>query len=72
MIYRPPLRDELLDAYRSMPLLDGSFVVSLLYCPPSKVAAYESQWREWLKTHDRRLWPEWVDQWAQRKKMQAR
>lgn len=68
--YRPPLTGELLEAYQSMPQLDG-YVVSLFYTPPSKVAGYEVQWREWIRTHDKRLWPEWIDRWAQVKKRAA-
>lgn len=67
-MYRTPLSEEALEAFKTMPLLDGAYVVSLFYCPRQKLAAYEEKWREWLRTHDKRFWPVWVDKWAQHKK----
>jgi hypothetical protein len=69
--YLPPLAGELLDAYVSMPTLNGH-VISLFYTPPGRLAAYEEQWRQWLSGHPRHLWPEWVDQWSIYRNAQAK
>jgi hypothetical protein len=71
MKYLPPLTGDLLEAYSSMPKLDGH-VVSLFYTPEGRVPAYEQQWRKWLSEHSRHLWPEWVDQWSAHRKVQQK
>ena len=72
MKYRTPLLGELLDAYLSMPKTRDGHVVSLFYCPPGQLAAYEAQWHDWVTTHPKRLWPEWVEPWAAKRTAQAK
>lgn len=69
--YMPPLKDNLLRAWQTMPLLDGH-AVSLFYTPPHRLEAYEKEWSAWLKATDRFLWPDWCERWGEEKKRKSR
>jgi hypothetical protein len=68
MNYRTPMTPEEHAAYLSMPKTAYGSVVSLFYVPLGQVAAYEAQWHDWLATHPKRLWPEWIKPWADAKR----
>jgi hypothetical protein len=72
MKYSTPLRGTWLDAYLSMPKTRDGHVVSLFYCPPGQLAAYEAAWRDWLAKTPKWLWPEWVEPWAAKRTAQAK
>jgi hypothetical protein len=52
----------------TMPTTKDGYVVSLFYVPARDVEAYEVEWRAWLAKNPRRLWPAWVDAWAEHRK----
>jgi len=63
--------DEVLDAYKSMPLY-GGYTVALDYVKAKDVAAMESMWRDWCRVTPKHLWPVWLDGWKERKAMRER
>lgn len=72
MYYQLPLSEVARSAYLSMPKDDDGFVKSLFYIPPGRLAKQEAAWRDWLRVHPKHEWPTWIEQWARRKKQQAR
>jgi hypothetical protein len=67
--YLPPLTDELSKAHQSMPKFRATgMVLSLFYIDdPRHRDDYEARWREWAKSTPRRLWPDWLERWADQK-----
>ena len=72
MKYATPLKGDFEAAYLSMPKNRDGHVVSLFYVPRGQLAAYEQQWRDWLAEHPKRLWPDWVDAWAEKRTRELR
>jgi len=57
------------EAWRSLPTTADGMVKDLRYVPRgTQQDAYEVQWREWCRTHDRKWWPVWLFDWAAQKK----
>lgn len=71
MRYRVPMTDEEKAAYASMPLNKFGNVVALPYVPDGQVREYEARWREWLTRTPKTLWPEWVGNWANVKRIRG-
>lgn len=62
------MTDEQLKLRESMPTTADGYIMSLFYIPPGQIDAYEAQWREWATKHPRRVWPAWLDAWAEKRK----
>ncbi len=62
------LHPDYLKTLQSMPRTAAGHVMDLHHVPQGQVESYETAWREWCKTHDRKLWPEWLHKWAETKK----
>jgi hypothetical protein len=52
---------------KDFPRFNG-YVMALEYVPKNKRKAYEDAIREWCKTHEKRMWPDWIVQWPDTKK----
>lgn len=66
------LHPDYLEALKSMPRNQHGHIVDLHYVPRGQLAAYEQAWREWCRTHDRKVWPMWLHKWAEGKKRASR
>ena len=66
------LNPSYLEALKTMPRMADGMVKDLHYVPKNQVEAYEAAWREWCKTHDRKVWPLWLHKWAETKKREKR
>jgi len=63
--YMPPLTAEQLEVYQTMPTDANGHVRAIqTFDYPKARDSAEVQWREWCRTHDRRWWPDHLDQWA--------
>jgi len=69
--YRLPLTQDYFSAYLSMPETSTGVVMSMFYVPSGERESYQRKWRDWLGSHDKRYWPEWVEPWGLHCKQQA-
>ena len=60
--------DDVLAAYKAMPLNRAGVCVGLTHCPDKDVPSQEAAWRAWCEQTPRRLWPVWIDTWADTKR----
>ena len=69
MNYLPPLDAEHAKAHQSMPKFRGTgMVISLFYIDNQRHREeYEAAWRAWAKATPKRLWPAWLERWADQK-----
>lgn len=44
------------------------FTKALEYVPKRERAAYEDQWRDWCRKHDKKDYPQWILDWPETKK----
>jgi hypothetical protein len=63
--------DDTRAAFQSMPLNRYGVCVGLPHTPDKDVPAAEKQWREWCAKTPKRLWPAWIDGWADTKRMRG-
>ena len=65
-----PWSEETRAAYAAMPKYRG-YVQSLHFTADRDVPAMEGEWREWCKRHPRVLWPTWLDNWKDAKRLRG-
>jgi hypothetical protein len=66
--YNVPLTDEQKAARETMPKTVAGSIVALQYLNDKTAMAMEPAWREWCGKHPRRLWPDFLDSWADDKR----
>jgi hypothetical protein len=66
--YTIPLSDEQRAARETMPKTASGHIVALQYLNDKVALAMEGSWRDWCKTQPRRLWPDFLDTWADDKR----
>jgi len=66
--YVIPLSDEQKAARLTMPKTASGCVIALQYLGDKAALAMEPAWREWCKVNPRRLWPDFLDTWADEKR----
>ena len=62
------MHPDYLEALRSMPRDTDGTVKALQFVPERHREAYESAWRDWCRSHDRKFWPAFILTWAAAKK----
>lgn len=63
--------DETHAAYKSMPTNKQGVIVGLPHTPDALVPAAEQQWRDWCSRTPRHLWPTWINNWADVKRLRG-
>ena len=66
--YNVPLTDEQKAARETMPKTVSGSIVALQYLNDKTALAMEPAWREWCGKNPRRLWPDFLDTWADEKR----
>jgi hypothetical protein len=66
--YNVPLSTEQQAARLTMPKTVSGSIVALQYLNDKTAMAMEPAWREWCGKNPRRLWPDFLDSWADDKR----
>ena len=69
--YQLPLTHDQLEARKTMPRVTGDWIVGLPWCVDKDVRRTEPLWREWCKANPKHLWPDWLDTWADVRRMRG-
>ena len=60
--FNPPLSPHEQAIFTSLPKLNGS-VVNPDYCPKQHKSRLEREFLAWCEAHERKDWPQWVNDW---------
>lgn len=69
--YTIPLTAEEVLARGSMPRTVEGTIVALTHLDHPRPEVIEA-WRNWCRTHERRLWPKWITTWSLTQKLRSR
>lgn len=58
------MSDTEMQTWTSLPRTSSNHIMDPSYVPPHEKPKYLEQLRAWCKAHDRRDWPEWLQQYA--------